>query len=148
MLKTGDRFILQFYERGSFRNFIHLFLPMKEAPIETILFHINSSFNSIQDKLMSSNNQKKQLENEISSRDTHIIQLNNEMRRLNEIVAEQEKLVFNRNCEEVNQLQQTIKHLQDAKETEEKKFKMLLAQQQEQQDVLKKENLLLGERIT
>lgn len=148
MLNTGDRYILQFYERRSFRNLIHLFLPMKEASIETILFHTNASFNSLQEKLISVVNLKAGLENEISSRDNHISQLNNEMRRLNEMIAEQEKLVFNRNCEEVNKLQQTIKHLQDAKETEEKKYKMLLTQQQEQQDMLRKDNLLLGERIT
>lgn len=148
MLSTGDRYILQFYEKRSFRNLIHLFLPMKEASIETILFHTNASFNSLQEKLFSVVNQKASLENEITSRDNHIAQMNNEIRRLNEMIADQEKLVFNRNCEEVNTLQQTIKHLQDAKETDEKKFKILLAQQQEQQDMLRKDNSLLGERIT
>lgn len=147
LMKTDTKLHLQFYERSSFRNFIHLFLPMSEAAIETVLYHINSSYNTMRDQVNKSAAHANRLESEINYRDENIKQLKIEIERLNEKITEQNNMVFNRNCEEVNKLQHTIKHLQDTKETEEKRLKGVIQQQQDQLDNLRKEIHMANDKI-
>lgn len=80
-------------------------------------------------------------------RDDYINELTQEIHNLKAKIQEQENLVFNRNCEELSKLQQTIKHITESKETEEKKYKNLILKLQEQNELLSTENCNLTEKL-
>ncbi|KFB43113.1 type II keratin [Anopheles sinensis] len=58
----------------------------------------------------------------------------NEVRYLNEKIVEQENLIFSRNTEEMNRLHQTIKHLTESKDLEEKRYRTIISGMQEKID--------------
>ncbi|XP_055541179.1 tropomyosin-2 isoform X2 [Wyeomyia smithii] len=84
---------------------------------------------------------------ELASRDDTINRLQNDVRSLNTKLQDQENLIFNRNTEELNRLQQTIKHMNDAKEIEEKRLKAMLSAMQEKIDQQNREILVVNERL-
>lgn len=44
----GGEFQLQFYEKRTFKNLIHLCLPMRMAPLNVVLFYMNSILDGLQ----------------------------------------------------------------------------------------------------
>lgn len=147
MVQDSRFFALQFYEKRSFRNLIHLYLPIKKAPVETILFHLNQSLKTMQDRVSVLSDLSQRHEKDLLHRDDYINELTREIHNLKEKIQEQENLVFNRNCEELSKLQQTIKHITDSKEIEEKKYKNLILKLQEQNELLSTENCNLTDKI-
>lgn len=101
----------------------------------------------LQDQIFSCKNQLLQSQQELKYRDDNINQLKNDIRTLNGKLNEQENLIFNRNTEEVNRLQQTIKHINEAKENEEKRLKIIITNLQENNNHLTKENCLNNEKF-
>lgn len=86
--------IIQFYEKRSFRNLVHLFLPIEEAPINVVLSYINISLNNVQHQaqIYVAHNQK--LQNEVEYRDSQIATLKGEINHLSSRLSEQEKIAF------------------------------------------------------
>lgn len=147
MVRAERFFVLQFYEKRSFRNLIHLYLPIEEAPVATILFHLNLSLSSLQEQVSFFSELSQKHQKDLLHRDDYINELNSEIQSLKAKIQEQENLVFNRNCEELSKLQQTIKHITESKETEEKKYKNLILKLQEQNELLSTENCTLTDKL-
>lgn len=142
----GSKF-MQLYEKRPFKNLTHLFLPLNVANTNEILFHINLALERVQNKLQNSRAQVERQNMELNARDEMVADLRNEVKTLSQKLYEQENLIFNRNTEEVNRLQQTIKHLQDGKETMEKKLKHDLRSMQEKVDSMSREVFTSNEKF-
>ncbi|XP_055635525.1 spindle assembly abnormal protein 6 homolog [Toxorhynchites rutilus septentrionalis] len=139
--------LLQFYEKSSFKNLTHLFLQIQPASTETVLFHINQSLQTLHDQTAGYASQLQKCQLEINARDETIQRLQSEVRTLNSKLVEQENMIFNRNTEEINRLQQTIKHINESKELEEKRLKAIISGMQEKIDQQNKELLAGTDKI-
>lgn len=122
-------------------------MPIKEAPVGTILFHLNQSLKAMQEQVIFFTDLSQKHQKDLLHRDDYINELSTEIQKLKKKIEEQENLVFNRNCEELSKLQQTIKHITDSKETEEKKYKNLILKLQEENELLSTENCNLTDKI-
>ncbi|XP_062540084.1 spindle assembly abnormal protein 6 homolog [Armigeres subalbatus] len=147
LVKDDSVQLLQIYEKSSFKNLTHLFLQIEPASTETILFHINQSLLSFQDQVANSTAQMQKYQQELNGRDDSIHRLQGEVRMLNNKLVEQENMIFNRNTEEVNRLQQTIKHITESKELEEKRLKAVISSMQEKVDQQNKELISNSDRF-
>ncbi|XP_039434978.1 spindle assembly abnormal protein 6 homolog [Culex pipiens pallens] len=147
LVKDDSVHLLQFFEKSSFKNLTHLFLQIQVASTETVLFHINLALQTLQDQAAGYAGQVAKYQSELTGRDDAIHRLQGEVRALNGRLVEQENLVFNRNTEEVNRLQQTIKHVNESKELEEKRLKTIISGMQEKIDQQNKELLAGTEKI-
>lgn len=139
--------LLQFYERSSFKNLIHLSLRIEPATTDIVLFHINLLLQSFQDQAAENACRFQKLQLELASRDDTINQLQNNIRSLNATLQDQENMIFSRNTEEINRLQQTIKRVNDSKDSEEKRLKTMISAMQEKIDQQNKELLSNTDRI-
>ncbi|KXJ82735.1 hypothetical protein RP20_CCG011631 [Aedes albopictus] len=147
LVKDDSIQLLQFYEKSSFKNLTHLFLQIEPASTETILFHINLALLSFQDQVANYASQTQQYRQELDGRDESIHRLQGEIRLLNNKLVEQENMIFSRNTEEINRLQQTIKHINETKELEEKRLKTVISSMQEKIDQQSRELLSNSDRI-
>ncbi|XP_053659285.1 spindle assembly abnormal protein 6 homolog [Anopheles marshallii] len=139
--------MLQIFEKSSFKNLTHLLLAMKNAPTDTVLFHINQSLQMLQEQTSAYTSQVQKYQIEMSSKDDAIGKLQAEITSLNGKLREQENMIFNRNSEEVTRLHQTIKHLTENKDAEEKRLKSILHSMQEKIDQLTQETYDRTERM-
>ena len=91
--------VLQFYEKRSFRNLIHLSLPIQDPPVRIILYYINETLGTLQQQCHVYNGQANKLQKEMEYKDQQIHDLNLELNNMSSKLAEQENLVFARNTE-------------------------------------------------
>lgn len=147
LVRDNNSHLLQFYEKSSFKNLMHLFLRIEPATTDTVLFHINLSLQSFQDQASDYACRLQKYQHELTSRDDTINRLQSDIRTLNTKLQDQENMIFSRNTEEINRLQQTIKHLNDSKELEEKRLKAMISAMQEKIDQQNKELLSNTERL-
>lgn len=131
---------LQFYEKRSFRNLVHLAVPIAEPPVHFVLYYINAALTTTQQQANASAQQANKLMRELDHRDTQIGDLKAELKMLANKVAEKENLVFTRNTDQANRLQMELKHLTDAKEADARKFGHTIKTLQDTVDYLTKEN--------
>ncbi|XP_052867131.1 spindle assembly abnormal protein 6 homolog [Anopheles cruzii] len=139
--------VMHLYEKRAFKNLTHLFLPMEFAPTETVLYHINESLQTLQAQTTSFSAELNKCQLEIDFKDGTIEKLTNEIRGLKGKLIDQENLIFSRNTEEVKQLYQTIKHMDESKDIEEKRYKAIINSMQEKIDQLTKESSDRAERM-
>lgn len=137
---------MQLYEKRPFKNLTHLFLPLNVANTKEILFHINQALENVQNKFKSTEIQLERQSMELNARDEMVNDLRNEVKNLSQKLYEQENMIFNRNTEEVNRLQQTIKQLHEQKDSIEKKLKHDLRAMQEKVDSLSREVFASNEK--
>lgn len=147
LAKDNEKTWLQLYEKRSFRNLVHLYLPVSEAPIETVLFHINQSMLALREQVSHHASQAESLKLELISREEKSNALRSEIRILQETLREQENHVFNRNLDEVKQLQNALKTLSEAKDNEEQHFKGIVKTMQEKIEILNNDNYRMNEKL-
>ncbi|XP_050083626.1 spindle assembly abnormal protein 6 homolog [Anopheles aquasalis] len=147
LVTNNSKCTMQIYEKSSFKNLTHLFLTMDGASTETVLYHLNQTLQKMQAQATGSSSQLHKYQMEMSLKDETIEQLRNEIRSLSGKLANQENLLFNRNTEEITRLQQTLKHLGESKELEEKRLKAIINSMQEKIDQLSKELADRAEQI-
>nr|XP_049461200.1 spindle assembly abnormal protein 6 homolog [Anopheles coluzzii] len=147
LLSENNCYMLQIFEKSSFKNLTHLFVPMEKATTDIVLFHINQSLQALQEQATTHSSQVQQFQMEIDKKNNTIDKLKKEVKSLSGKMEEQENLIFNRNTEEVNRLLQTIKMLNENKDTEECRLKSIISSMQEKIDQLTKETYERTERI-
>lgn len=148
LIADNTRPVLQFYEKRPFRNLIHLYLSIAEAPLEAILVHMNQSMKKLQEQHAFQCNQIDSLRTELSIKDENNSSLQNDIKRLKAALNEQENMIFARNMDEVKDLQHSLKNLNEQKDNDERKFKGIIFGLQEKQDRLKQEHHDLTEQLT
>lgn len=147
LLQEQGRHVLQFHERRPFRNLVHLYLPISEAPVETILHHINQSMTKLQEQNAFQCNQLEALRGELNSKEESNGALREEIRRLKASLAEQENMIFARNMDEVKNLQHSLKNLNELKDSDERRLKGVIFGLQEKVERLNQENSQLGDKL-
>lgn len=140
--------ILQFYEKRPFRNLIHLYLPVSEAPLETVLQHLSQSMNKLQEQHAYQANQLEAQRSEVSLKEESNKGLRDEIKRLKGALAEQENMIFARNMDEVKNLQHSLKNLNELKDNDERQLKGIIFGLQEKVDRLTQDNNQLSEKLT
>lgn len=140
--------ILQFYEKRPFRNLIHLYLPVSEAPLETVLQHLSQSMNKLQEQHAYQANQLEAQRSELSLKEESNKGLRDEIKRLKCALAEQENMIFARNMDEVKNLQHSLKNLNELKDNDERQLKGIIFGLQEKVDRLTQDNNQLSEKLT
>uniref|UniRef100_A0A182K2P6 SAS-6_N domain-containing protein n=1 Tax=Anopheles christyi TaxID=43041 RepID=A0A182K2P6_9DIPT len=147
LVSESNSQLLQIFEKSSFKNLTHLFLPMENATTETVLFHINQSLQILQEQVTAYSSQVQHYQFDIDRKNDTIDKLKEEVISLNGKIMEQENLIFNRNTEEVNRLLQTIKNVNESKETEERRLKSIINGLQEKIEHMTKETFDRTERM-
>lgn len=147
LIQAQNCYLLQFYEKRSLKNLVHLFLRLQEAPPAIVTYHLNLSLTSLREEVSAAGNQHKVLENEINKRDFHIEELQKEIEALKGKVAENENMILHRNTEEVKRLNQDIKNIETARTYEENRLKTLVKTFEAKVDQLTKENYLTNEKL-
>lgn len=147
LISENKRTVLQFYEKRSFRNLIHLYLPISEAPVELVLQHINQSMQKLQEQFAHQTNQYNTLRSDLSVKEEANKGLRVEIKRLKAALDEQENLIFARNMDEVKNLQQSLKNLNEIKDNEERQLKEVIYGLQEKWDRLTLDHQKVSEKL-
>lgn len=136
----NDRGQLQFYEKGTFKNLIHISLPIERAPIEVILFHVNESYAKLQEqnRLLAQNNNG--LSMELQQKADHLNAAMIEINRLKNELSEQEKVHAGKVKEQTARLEQEFKHISDSKDFQKQELEKQVSAFRARIDALVKEN--------
>lgn len=143
----AQKYRLQFYEKGTFKNLEHISLPIESAPFEVILFHINQTYAYSQEEnriLIQKNNN---LQLELAQRDGQIDMLNGAINGMKNNLSEQEISFKERLKEHTNRLEIEIKELNDVKNYQTQEFEKQIAAFKARVETLMKENYTLTEQI-
>lgn len=147
LVQSQSSFVLQFYEKRSLKNLVHLFLRVQEAPPTIIMYHLNMSLTHVRDEVSSVNNQNKILSNEVHKRDFRVEELQAEVTMLKSKLAENENMILHRNTEEIKRLNQEIKNIETTRDFEENRLKTLVRTYEAKLDQLTKENYSTNEQL-
>lgn len=142
----NHRACVQFYEKRPFRNLIHLYLPISEAPVELVLKHINQTMLKLKEQHASHTIQLESLQSQLSTKEETNRGLREEIKRLKGALNEQENMVFARNMEEVKNLQHSLKNLNELKDNDERQLKAVIFGLQEKVERLTNENAQLADK--
>lgn len=138
---------LQFYEKGTFKNLVHISLPIIPAPYEVILFHINQTYAHQQEEnriLMQKNNN---FQLELAQKSEQIDRLNGLINGLKVNLNEQEKMFAERYKEQIARLEQDIREAHEAKNYQRQELEKQIAAFRTRVDGLIKENYALNEQL-
>lgn len=144
----NKRTTLQFYEKRPFRNLIHLYLPVVEAPMELVLQNMNQSMQKLQEQHAYQSNQVEALRSELAVKEENSKGLREEVKRLKSALAEQENMIFARNMDEVKNLQHSLKNLNELKDNDERQLKGAIFGIQEKVQRLEQDKGQLTEKLT
>ncbi|XP_019894638.1 spindle assembly abnormal protein 6 homolog isoform X2 [Musca domestica] len=143
MNNCGDGYQLQFVERRSFKNLVHLSLPTRKAPVNVVLFYMNNILEAIQKKFMHQEKDNQQLQNEIFTRNQKIEILDTECKKLRETIIESARNLNQQHAEEIHQLQEKIRTSNEHRQQENDKSRNTISALQKQIDqiVLEKQSM-------
>lgn len=147
LVQNTSHFVLQFYEKRSLKNLIHLFLRVQEAPPQVIMHHMNVTLTNLKDEVASVTSQNNFLQNEVNKRDFHIQEFQSEIVALKGKIAENENMILHRNTEEIKRLNQEIKNIETNKEFEENRLKTLVKTYEIKVDQLTRDNFAINEKL-
>lgn len=138
---------LQFYEKGAFKNLIHISLPIIPAPYEVILFHINQTYAQIneENRILMQKNMNFQMDS---------MQKSDQIERLNGIIAglktalgEQEKALKDKYKHQLAQMEADQSEMSNDKLHQAQEYEKQIAAQKNRIDTMRKENFTLGEQL-
>lgn len=147
LVQENTKAVLQFYEKRPFRNLIHLYMPIAEAPVEFVLQHITQSVHKLQEQHAYQTNQLEAMRSELAVKDETNRGLRDEISRLKAALAEQENMIFARNMDEVKNLQHSLKNLNELKDNDERQLKGVIFGLQEKVDRLTQDTMQLSEKL-
>jgi chromosome segregation ATPase len=138
--------VLQFYEKRSLKNLVHLFLRVQEASPAVIMHHMNVTLTKLKDEATTLTSQNNCLQNEVNKRDFHIQESQAEIAALKNKIAENENMILHRNTEEIKRLNQEIKSIETNREFEENRLKTLVKSYEVKVDQLTRDNFAINEK--
>lgn len=138
---------LEFYEKGSFKNLVHISLPIEPAPIELIMFAINQSYAFLQEANKLSAQKCSNLEMELLQRNERIDRLNETIQRLKNDLTEQEQVAAHRVKEQMVRMEQEIKHVGDTNEFQRQELEKQINAYRNRIDTLVKDSFSLSEQF-
>lgn len=147
LVQNNNCIVLQFFEKRSLKNLIHLFLRVQEAPPTIVLYHLNLSLSNMKEEKASFESLNKSLQNEVKKRDITHQELQTESDGLRHQIAQHENMILHRNTEEIKRLNQEIKYIETAKEFEENRLKTLVKTFETKVDQLTRDNFTMNEKL-
>lgn len=138
---------LQFYEKGAFKNLIHISLPIIPAPYEVILFHINQTYAQIneENRILLQKNMNFQMDS--MQKTDQIERLNGMIAGLKSGFAEQEKALKEKYRQQLAQLEADHKEMASAKAQQAQDYEKQVAGHKARADAMVKEKSTLGEQL-
>lgn len=138
---------LQFYEKGTFKNLVHISLPIEPAPMELILFALNQSFSMLQEQNQMAVQKCASLEMEVMQRNERIDRLNDTIKMLKMDISEQEQAAIGKSKEQICRLEQEFKQINDSKEFQRQELEKQIAAFRARVDSLINESHTLGQKL-
>lgn len=138
---------LQIYEKGTFKNLVHISLPIIPAPYEVILFHINQKYSHLQEENRILMQKNMHFQNEISLKHDQIEQLNCVINEMKTTMNDQEIFFKENHKEQFIRLENEIKSVNDAKKHQTTEMHKQISVLQSQIDNLDREKSELCERL-
>lgn len=145
-IDTFQSMRLEFYEKGTFKNLIHISLPIMSAPLEVILFHINHTTAQIQEenRILMQKNMNFQME--LTQKSEEIDCLNGVINGLKSNLNEQEKIFREKYKEQLMRLESEIKEMTNKKNYQTQEFDKQINAFKNRIETLVKENFTLSEQ--
>lgn len=143
----ADSNYFQFIEQGTFKNLVHLSLPVYRAPLDLILFYVNESYLKLQDQNKINGQKISVLDLEILEKNRKIEQLNETINILKSQINDQEKSSVVRYKEQLNRMEQEFKHVVETKDFQRQEMEKQLTAFRARNDTLIKENYGLSEQL-
>lgn len=111
-------YYLQFVEIRSFKNLVHLSLPCRSAPLNTVLFYINSMLEASHKKQYILEQSRQQMQAEINAQRAHAERLTTENTNLREALAENTRILEEKHAAEVHQYQGKLSKINEQRSNE------------------------------
>lgn len=125
---------LQFVEIRSFKNLVHLCLPCRSAPLNTVLFYINLMLEASHTKQYMLEQSVQQLQAELSSQRAHMERLATENSNLREALTENSRMLEEKHALEIQRIQESLSKVNDQRSTELERHRRAIAGLQAQLD--------------
>ncbi|KAH8337655.1 hypothetical protein KR074_003901 [Drosophila pseudoananassae] len=109
---------LQFVEIRSFKNLVHLCLPCRSAPLNTVLFYINIMLDASNKKQFLLEQNLQQLQVEMNSQRSHMDRLSTENSQLREALSENTRVLEEKHATEIQQWQEKISKVNEQRSNE------------------------------
>ncbi|KAH8362985.1 hypothetical protein KR084_003930 [Drosophila pseudotakahashii] len=131
--ETND-FHLQFVEIRSFKNLVHLSLPCRSAPMNTVLFYINRMLDASHKKQFMLEQNIQQMQVEISSQRSHTEKLGTENIKLREAIDQNTRILEEKNAAEIQQYQEKLAKVNEQRSNELERNRRAISNLQAQLD--------------
>ncbi|XP_016951141.1 spindle assembly abnormal protein 6 homolog [Drosophila biarmipes] len=109
---------LQFVEIRSFKNLVHLSLPCRSAPLNTVLFYINIMLDASHKKQFMLEQSIQQMQVEINSQRAHTERLGTENKNLREAIAENTRILEEKHAADIQQYQEKLAKVNEQRSNE------------------------------
>ncbi|XP_017131432.1 spindle assembly abnormal protein 6 homolog [Drosophila elegans] len=109
---------LQFVEIRSFKNLVHLSLPCRSAPLNTVLFYINIMLDTSHKKQYMLEQNIQQIQVEMNSQRSQMDRLNTENSKLREALAENTRILEEKHTVEIQQFQEKLAKVNEQRSNE------------------------------
>lgn len=138
---------LQFYEKGTLKNLVHISLPIEHAPTELIVFALNHAYASLQDANVLAAQKYANLEMELAAKNDRIERQNETIQHLKNDLNEQELAATNRAKEQMVRREQEFKHVADSKDFQRQELEKQVAAFRARIDALVTESHTQAEQL-
>ncbi|XP_017041664.1 spindle assembly abnormal protein 6 homolog [Drosophila ficusphila] len=109
---------LQFVEIRSFKNLVHLSLPCRSAPLNTVLFYINIMLDDSRKKQFILEQSIQQMQVEMNSQSSKIERMGVENSSLREALAENTRILEEKKSAEIQQFQEKLAKMNEQRSSE------------------------------
>lgn len=143
----GEQFQLQFYEKGTFKNLVHICIPIMPAPYEVILFQINQTYSRLQEENRILLQKNINFQTELIQKAEQIEQLNGVINGMRTTLNDQENFFKEAHKDKLMRLENDTKNAIDAKNYQIQESEKQINAYKARIDDMAKENSALCEKL-
>lgn len=119
---SDDSANLLIFEKGAFKDLLHISLPFKKAPISVILFYVNESYIKLKQNNITLSQEIYDANRRLREKDDENRLLNEGIAKLNEERRNREKYASNKMKECIKKYEEEIKRMNEIKENQKSEF--------------------------
>lgn len=138
---------LQFFERRSFRNLVHLSLPIEEPSERFVLHHMLHSLAAAQHKSDANALQLQRIQLDLSQRDAQCNDLRLELAAQSARLHDEQQRQHSHHAERTQRLEAELKNAHDAREADDRKHRQVVKTLQNALDAKTREEQVTAERL-
>ncbi|XP_055381272.1 spindle assembly abnormal protein 6 homolog [Condylostylus longicornis] len=139
-----NEILLQFYEVHAFKNLTHLSLPIEEASLNVVNYHLNKIIDKLQKQTVHYETTILGLQTALRNCNENFLEIKKENQTLKEEILEQKHLYTKKQRAGFDEMHNKIKSITEAKKSDENEYKKIISQLQAKIDfiTLEKANIL------